>query len=254
MTGYKTLLLICLTFGIASCFALDSTTIETPVATETAPPSPTRIWFPPSATPTPRTTTAQAAAPEMRPNIGAEILRDDFADSALWDGGAMLESSRLVLAAPSGIYRASLRSDTLLTDFYAEIVAQPNLCKGEDSYGILVRANAASYYRFALSCNGFVRAERVHNNVRLVLQTPLASADAPSGAPSQTRIGVWAVEREMRLFLNGHYQFSVSDPSFPIGTLGVFARAAGETAVTIVFSELVIRSVDYVLPTVTPIQ
>ncbi|MCZ2128300.1 MAG: hypothetical protein LC099_11080 [Anaerolineales bacterium] len=252
MTFKKILLFIFLALGMTSCFALDETTTETPSATETAPPSPTRIWFPPSATPTLRTSATKAATPEMRPAVGEEILRDDFADSASWDGGAMIENSRLVLAAPSGMYMTSLRRDTLLTNFYAEITAAPNLCKGEDSYGLLVRANGASYYRFALDCNGNVRAERIHNGVRLTLQEPLASGDAPLGAPSKTQIGVWVVGREMRLFLNGRYQFSVSDPSFAMGTLGVFVRAAGETAATVSFSELVVRSVDYVPPTATP--
>jgi hypothetical protein len=52
----------------------------------------------------------------------------------------------------------------------------------------------------------------------------------------------------MRLFLNGRYQFSISDPSFPIGTLGVFVRSAGETAAIVSFSDLVIQEVDYVPP------
>lgn len=146
----------------------------------------------------------------------------------------------------------SLRRDTLLTDYYAEITAQPSLCKGEDSYGVLIRANGGSYFRFALACDGTVRAERVSNSVRLVLQQPLSSGDVPPGAPGNVRIGVWAVGKEIRLFLNGRFQFSISDPSFPIGTIGVFVRSAGETAAVVSFSDLVIQEVDYVLPTATP--
>ena len=146
----------------------------------------------------------------------------------------------------------SLRRDTLLTDYYAEITAQPSLCRSEDSYGILVRANGGSYYRFALACNGTVRAERVSNSVRLVLQQPLPSGDVPPGAPGNVRIGVWAVGRELRLFLNGRFQFSIDDPSFPIGTIGVFVRSAGNTPVVVSFSDLVIQEVDYIIPIATP--
>ena len=42
----------------------------------------------------------------------------------------------------------------------------------------------------------------------------LSSNDAPIGAPAQVKLGVWAVGREMRFFLNDHYQFSVLDPVF----------------------------------------
>jgi hypothetical protein len=88
--------------------------------------------------------------------------------------------------------------------------------------------------------------------VRLVLQQPLQSGDVPPGAPGLVRIGVWAVGRELRLFLNGRFQFSINDPSFPIGTLGVFVRSAGETPVVVSFSDLVIQEVNYILPTATP--
>jgi hypothetical protein len=194
----------------------------------------------------------------MRPGLGADILTDGFSNPFDWELAASDEASvdiingRLTLAAQSGIYMTSLRRDTLLTDYYAEITAQPSLCKADDSYGILVRANGGSYYRFALACNGTVRGERVNNSVRLVLQQPIPSGDVPPGAPGEVRIGVWVVANEMRLFLNGRFQFSIHDPSFPIGAIGFFVRAAGETPVVVSFSNLVIREVDYVLPTATP--
>lgn len=146
----------------------------------------------------------------------------------------------------------SLRQNTLLTDYYAEITAQPSLCKGEDSYGLLIRANGGSYYRFALACNGTVRGERITNSVRLALQKSIPSGDVPPGAPGIVRIGVWVSGNEMRLFLNGRFQFGINDPSFPIGTIGVFVRSAGETPAVVSFSDLVIQEVDYVFPTATP--
>ena len=138
-------------------------------------------------------------------------------------------------------------------NYYAEITARPSLCRNEDNYGLLVRASAINYYyRFVLACNGTVRAERMSGGTRLVLQQPLPSGDVPPGAPGEVRIGVWAVGKEMRLFLNGRFQFSIIDPSFPSGTLGVFVRSAGNTAAVVSFSDLSIQSVDYVPPT-TPL-
>jgi hypothetical protein len=145
-----------------------------------------------------------------------------------------------------------MRRELPLSDFYAEITARPSLCRGEDNYGLVVRGVGSSFYRFVLACNGMIRAERITSGTRLPLQEPVPSGDAP-GAPGEVRIGVWAVGNEMRLFLNDRYQFSVVDPSFPSGALGVFVRSAGETPVTIVFSDLAIYEVDYTLPTKTPI-
>ncbi|MCE7860512.1 MAG: hypothetical protein DPW18_04680 [Chloroflexi bacterium] len=246
---------------LTSCSAMDAwLATPTPVIpTETPLPTATINWFPPSATPTPQAFTTKAPTPEMRPGLGAELVTDDFSRSSLWETAASDEASaeiidnRLTLAVQSQVYMTSLRRDLLIEDYYAEITAQPSLCRGEDSYGILVRANGGSYYRFALACNGTVRAERVTNSIRLILQQPLPSGDVPPGAPGSVRIGVWAVGREMRLFLNGRFQFSISDPSFPIGTLGVFVRSAGETAAVVSFTDLVIQEVDYVLPTPTAI-
>ena len=114
-----------------------------------------------------------------------------------------------------------------------------------DDYGVLIRANAVAYYRFALSCKGTVRAERISSGTRQILQDWLPSGDAPRGSPGEVRIGVWAAGNEMRLFLNGRYQFSVRNPNYRSGTIGVFARAAGDTPVTVNFSDLVIRAVEY---------
>ena len=194
----------------------------------------------------------------MSPGIGRIILEEDFSDDSLWDiavsddASASISRSRLTLVARSGFYLASMRRELPLSDFYAEITARPSLCRGEDNYGLVVRGVGSSFYRFVLACNGMIRAERITGGTRLPLQEPVPSGDAP-GAPGEVRIGVWAVGNEMRLFLNDRYQFSVVDPSFPSGSLGVFVRSAGETPVTIVFSDLAIYEVDYTLPTKTPI-
>jgi hypothetical protein len=186
-------------------------------------------------------------------------LTDDFSDPTLWDIAASSQASSeiitngITLAVQSDVYMISLRHDLIIDDYYAEITARPSLCRAEDSYGLLVRANGGTYYRFALSCNGTVRADRLTNGARLNIQKPLASGDVPPGAPGEVRIGVWAVGAEMRLFLNGRYQFSIKDPSFPIGTLGVFVNSAGDTAAVVSFSDLVLQYINYIPPTKTPL-
>jgi hypothetical protein len=247
------------TLLMTSCSALDLI-LATPlpvVQTKPPLPSPTFAWFPPSATPSPQVFTTRAATPEMRPGLGDVFLTEDISDPSLWDtatsdqGGAEIDEDRLTLAVQSGVYMISLRHELIVNDFYAEITASPGLCRADDSYGFLVRANVA-YYRFSLTCNGMVSAERVSVGTRQVLQVPLPSGDVPPGAPGEVRIGVWAVGTEMRLFLNGRYQFSVNDSNYASGTLGVFVNSAGATAAVVSFSDLSVQSVTYNPPISTP--
>jgi len=246
---------------LSSCVALD-VGYSTPfpqIMTEAPLPTATIIWFPPSATPTVGVYATHPPTPEMRPGLGMTTLSDDFSDPSLWDiaasdqASAEINNNQITLAVQSDVYMTSLRHELFMDDYYAEITARPSLCRGDDSYGLLIRANGGTYYRFALACNGTVHADRLNNGKRLNLQKPLASGDVPPGAPGEVRIGVWAVGPELRLFLNGRYQFSISDPSFRNGTLGVFVNSAGDTAAVISFSDLLVQNVDYILPTKTPL-
>lgn len=258
----KRLLAACLITGLlllAGCLPLSAPMpTETPPATETALPTETIVWFPPSATPTALKVPTYTGTPEMSPGIGPVILEDDFSDDSVWDvaqsdsGSAAVARNRLTLAVQPGYYLASMRRELPLSDFHAEITARPSLCRGEDTYGLIVRGVGSSFYRFLLTCNGQIRAERIAGGTKLTIFDPVLSGDAP-GAPGEVRIGIWAVGSEMRLFLNGRFQFSVSDPMFPIGALGVFVRSGGETPATVTFSDLSVREVNYSLPTKTPL-
>lgn len=225
--------------------------------TPTPPQTPTTVWFPATDTPTPQPFRTQAPTPEMLIGLGVILTTDDFT-SRTWttassdQGSASISRERLTLAVQPGIYMISLKEDLVADNFYAEITARPSLCRGADEYGFLVRANAVTYYRFALTCNGQAHAERISSKERHDLHTPVLSGDVPPGAPGEVRIGVWAAGQEMRLFLNGRYQFSITDFNLSSGTVGVFARATGNTPVTVTFSDLVVRRVDYIPPTRTP--
>jgi len=245
----------------SSCAFLDA--LNAPplpiLATETPQPTPTIVWFPASATPTlGASSTQKPPTPEMRPGLGTTTLTDDFSDSSLWDtvtsdqASAEINDNRLILSAQSMIYMISLRHELVASDYYAEITARPSLCLGDDAYGLLVRANAVAYYRFSLACNGTAYAERISVGTHKLLQIPLPSGDVPRGAPGEVRIGIWAVGTEMRLFLNGRYQFSISSANYPSGTIGVFVNSAGKTPVIVSFSRLTLQNVDYTLPTMTP--
>ena len=234
-------------------------------ATETPAPSPTATiqWFPSTSTPTPQPIITPSATPLSLPGLGDEIFTDDFTSSIYWntassdEGSVSVSRDRITIAvkAPDTAL-FSLRSVPLLTDFYAEINAHPALCRGGDSYGLLFRANNLDSYRYVLACDGTVRLEmkKAYNRPR-VLAGPTLSGDAPPGSPGDVRLGVWATGAEMRFFLNGRYQFTVTDVNFSSGTLGVFVQSSPlNSATTVTFSDLIVQSVAYVspTPTVTP--
>jgi len=253
------LVLVATVMVLGSCLPMGPLQLTaTPLPTDTPSPTGTIVWFPPSATPTLLALPTYTGTPEMKPGIGPRILSDDFSDDSPWDtaasdhGSAAIGMNRLSLAAQPGYYLSSMRRELPLTDFYAEITAHPSLCTGDDNYGVIARGVGSSFYRFVLTCDGQIRAERISGGTRLPIQEPVPSGDAVR-PPGEVRIGLWAVGEEMRLFLNDRYQFSIRDPKFPIGAFGVFVRSTGEEPVSITFSDFEVYDVSYTLPTRTPL-
>jgi hypothetical protein len=247
---------------LAGCSGPAATPTLTPTAAASATPTATVIWFPATATATATAAQPATSTADTRPGVGDLLFSDSFDDPAFWntagsdDASAILTNNRLVLSIiqPGPLAIASLRNQSIAGDFYAEATAAISLCSGTDQYGMLFRAaGSGDYYRFVLNCNGQERLERVRGGVTYPLLGWLSSNDAPVGAPAQVKLGVWAVGREMRLFLNETYQFSLTDPVFSAGTFGFFAYANGKSPVTISFSDFSVYSVAYILPTSSPV-
>jgi len=229
---------------------IPATPTEIPTATQTF--TPTVVWFPPTATWTPFPTVVPSPATELRAGVGSVLLRDDFAAADHWltgyggQGSIALGLDELTLAVsqPQG-YLFSFRDEPVFEDFYAEITASPNICTGIDEYGLLFRySSPRDFYRFSLSCDGQARLDKVVGGLPTSPQPWLPSSSVPSGAPSASRLGVWVRGDEMRFFVNDEFQFALTDRVLHQGMIGVFARSAGETAVTVSFSDLVIHQIS----------
>jgi hypothetical protein len=229
----------------------------TPTAGITQAPTATATvqWFPPTGVPTPIPSPVITPTPDPRPGIGAALLSDGFAPGQPWQTGKSaagtisLSGSELTLAVgtPNGAL-LSLLARPELGDFYAEVSASPSLCRGADAFGLLLHAaGGSSSYRWTLTCDGQERLERVRNGAFIALQANIPRA----GPPTPTRLAVWFSGKEMRFFINDIYQFAASDPTFPTGSLGIFARAAADTPLTVTFSDLSIYTLTP-LPTPVP--
>ncbi len=213
--------------------------------------TPTIVWFPPTETSTLVPTQEITPTVDVRPNIGDIIFEDDFTKPALWaladsdSGSVALGQQEITLAiSQPDIYLFSLRKNPSLKDFYAEITASPSLCRKEDEYGLLFRVTGAlDFYRFSLSCEGAVRLDKYIGGKASSPYPKTLSGAVPPGAPSQSRIAVWASGKQMHFFVNEEYQFTINDPTIPEGSLGIFARSSKGSAITVSFSDLVVRQV-----------
>lgn len=208
-------------------------------------------WFPATATPTLRPTDIIEPTPEMRPGVGSILIPDLVASGSEWGtqglsaGNITLGNNTLTLAIQqSKASLLSLEFKNSLRDFYMETNVNIGLCKNKDVYGLVVRAiSEYNYYRFVVDCQGNARAERVRDGSTTLMQdwTPTG---IPPGAPLDVNLGIWVVGTEMRLFANNAFVFSVKDPVFTDGTIGAFARAEGDSPVTVTFSEMTIYAVN----------
>lgn len=251
----RILFLLMLSLVLSACAgwlpAPQATTTPGPVATPTT----TIAWFPATNTPTLLPTTVIFPTAEQRPGLGPAILSDQFEDPDLWttrqgeNNIVGIERGRITLTAQPKYATLSLRSGPLLTDFYAEIHARLSLCRGPDVYGLIFRAESPQdAYRFVVNCSGQARAERVRNGEIVPLHDWVPSGDAPAGAPGEVKLGVWVAGTEMRFFLNDRFQFSVCDPVFPFGTLGVYISSGGTTVTTVSFSDLNLWQISVASP------
>lgn len=224
---------------------------ETPIPHSPTPTS-TIVWFPPTATSTAFPTPELFPTENLRPGIGEIVYQDDFTDQDVWMlttspvGSVALGLNELTIAiGAEDTYLYSIREDWILSDFYLELTASPNMCRGLDEYGILFRVSLdRDLYRFSLSCDGQIRLDRIYQGKASSPQPWMLSGAVPPGAPSTSRLGIWVVGSEMRFFVNDRYQFSVRDPMLESGGVGVFARSTIDWPVTVNFSDLLVYSVD----------
>jgi hypothetical protein len=187
----------------------------------------------------------------MAPGVGNLVFEDNFDSPGAWsleqnaNGTVAIGLNELTIAIiQPKVYISSSRSEPVFDNFYAEITTSPSLCVGLDEYGMLFRMRSTGdFYRYSLSCDGQVRLDRVVGGTAGSPQPWIESASVPRGAPSISRLGIWAVDRELRFFINDEFQFAVNDPYHSSGYFGVFTRSADDNAVTIGFSDLKVYQV-----------
>lgn len=225
-----------------------------PTNTPSPSPSPTITvqWFPATPTPEPVQPVETQTPLDMKPGIGEVLLSDHFVVESHWNLGRSQvgsmalgnEDLTLAISQPKGLL-LTLRDAPIFDDFELSINSEASLCKNNDHYGIVFRANSyQDYYRFMVSCAGMIRLDRVRSGVNNTLYNWTPSGNVPPGAPVSLKLGVWALGHEMRFFINDTFQFSIRDEAFTSGRVGLYARSTEATALTISFSHLLVHGLD----------
>jgi hypothetical protein len=246
----KKILILLLVLFLSACYALNPPEPPpTPTDTPRSSPTETIVWFPPSATPEPAPTIKITPTEELRSEIGEIVFEDDFMSSGDWtvpqtDRGAINISGgeiNIIINEPKS-FLVGTREKPDLSDFYAEITVNPVLCSGDDEYGFLFRVfGREQYYRLTLTCDGEIRMDKLVGGLLTNLQPLMRSGSVPVGAPSISNLGVFALQGEIRIFINGDPQFTVIDRDLKVGSFGVYARSNGDTALTVSYSDLIVR-------------
>ena len=243
-------LILVLALFLTGCYELNPPELPpTLTDTPTSPPTETIVWFPPSKTPEPAPMIKVTPTKELRSEIGEIIFEDEFLSSEDWtvpqtDRGAINVSGgeiNIIINEPNS-FLVGTREKPDLSDFYVEITANPVLCSGDDEYGFLFRVfGREQYYRLTLTCDGEIRMDKLVGGQLTNLQPLMRSGSVPVGAPSISNLGIFALQGEIRVFINGDPQFTVIDQDLKVGSFGIYARSMGETALTISFSDLIVR-------------
>lgn len=229
---------------------------DTPVPTpqDTATPTPTIVWFPPTPTPTPAPTRETQPTPFSGPVHGEVLFSEAFKDPAAWSLDQMqpdvsgIAKGYLTLAITSE--KASLFSFyqgkySLPNDYFLQVSLEPSLCKGEDQYGVLFRSpGKQSFYRLLITCSGNIALQRVSGGQVAYLQNWTRSGQILSGGLLKITVGIEARGKNLQIFINDQHQFTVQDSMFSEGSIGVYAKSAGDTPLTVKYSDLSVYALE----------
>lgn len=242
----KTVLALTLFLLCSACIVTPSAIIVADTATPTVTATATQVWFPPTFTPSPLPQPNITPTPNLRPNIGDILLEDNFTDSSAWMTSSGLQATINIDDGEIHLslnddheYLLAMRNAPVLDNFYAEITASPSLCRGEDEYGFVLRATDGEHYRFALTCDGRAKVDRLLGKNSLSRQAGwLVNPVVPAIAPSSVRLAIWAHNSQIHFFVNDVYLFSANDTVLWKGTVGLFVHTSGDDDVSVNFSNL----------------
>ena len=239
----------------------EATPLPATQAPETLPPTETPVVVEETLIVTDPTATASATATSERPEtdparkLGAPTGSDPFDSAEKWAwptgsddflkvnfNGGFMEMTGLTSMAG---WRLPLISQQ--TNTYIELTVNSGACQGKDSYGIIFRVpvfkEPTQGYLYEVTCDGYLRLWEWNGNAKPkgeaeILINWKESMDIKSGANQVNRLGVMAVGKTLRIFVNGIPQGEVSDSTYPAGFFGTFVRSVTTSKYMVKFDEM----------------
>ena len=206
-----------------------------PTATETPAASATAL---PSLTPTPSLTPLASGtlpAGDPRATLGNPTWRDDFVSGANWPLGeddftrAQVAEGELVLTGLTTTDGWRL-TWPVVKDFYLEMTVETGTCSGSDHYGLIARVpdlHAANRgYLLGVSCDGRYSLRAWDGEAMTNLVRATSSSSIVAGSAQTNRVGLWATENRLVLYVNGVRLTELENSTFSeAGSFGVFVGA-----------------------------
>lgn len=205
----------------------------------------------PASTPTPVATTGDGAEGHAA-GLGDPAWRNPF-DSGKGFGLSEpyadentrfeVRSGRLEMTGlkPNGWHGWRLTSPKI-QNFYLEAAMTPQNCSGDDVYGIVFRApdfESGRGYYFGVTCDGrYMFGKWQESSLADVISLTQHPA-INSGSNQFNRLGVYAFDRKIELYVNGKLLTSLEDTTFTdAGNFGVWLAANDTTGFTVWVDEM----------------
>lgn len=246
-----------LLFAFTSCRGLTirtmaeyTATMTVPVATATRSVTltPSIVWFPPTATPLPMTTPTTVPTEDRLGELGKPYVTKGFSPKYDWqtvrseDGNAILsDTGELTLSLPgTDVTIVTFSQIPYYRSYYLSVDVTLSYCSfNQDAYGILFRvADSDNYDRLWFNCLGQTRVERRHNGKMLPLSDWAANGKVRPGAPQKFTVGLKVDGDTIEVYLNGAFQYELTDDVLETGGIGLTARTSGVSPLTVSFTNL----------------
>ena len=95
-----------------------------------------------------------------------------------------------------------------------------------------------SYYRFMINCSGRISLQQVAGGTPTTLVDWISTNQVQQGLNNPIKIGVWVYGNNLKIYLNDQLQMEVVNSTFYSGGIGFFAKAAGDSPISVSFSDI----------------
>jgi hypothetical protein len=236
---------------------------DTPVPTDTLVPTETSI---PTETSVPEPTVPPT--PHPHEGQGDLLFEDPFDVAANW--GGLGEDDETIVQVSSGVLSMTLEAlvnptvvrisptgkvinpNRTAANFYAQVTVTVQECRPLSEYGLVFRGTGTQeegfdqYYAFVVRCEGTWAVYRVINDDFFVTAGTLTPSPAINlGANATNQLGIRAAGDEFRLYVNGIYLATDSDPAIPDeGRFGVYGATPDTGRAAFAFDDFSVWNVE----------